>query len=520
MSDPIYETADIAIVTPTAGEWQEMLSHLSEAKPSPQWPLPVSFGRIGNHSVICCATGKGQEETASAVTLLIERAKPRWIFLVGIAGGFPDQKVTRGDVVIAHVIHNFDYGKLTSGEFKRRPENDFNCDRTLLSWADVVAGNNNVDWRLNIKSNRPVGDSGKSKAHSDCYIASSNKVVDDPDHEFFAKVKAAFPEIHAVEMEGTGAGASARLAQGEKALGLLMIRGISDEPGVPLAAGSDQRIQWRPYAAAVAAAFTRSLIEQLPNRKGVEQATDKVDASLLGGDANLVDSISLALAKEAPRYRVIFDKAITSASIAHRHSEEAKALERRIKKILAPKLPKGGTLPAAKDVLVIPEPYPDDLGEAGIITWSSGDQFVGQFNEGIEAGLGCYVIHSYTREFSPNAINRYRGEVFGDVLGLYGVYTFENGSEFAGEWAFGVPRLGAMNFIQAEVWYDFYFGSVGSVKSERGPNRWLPDGYGLAFNVRESVVRCTFAQAGEVIYLSDDIKVAQRDVSRMMFDRS
>ena len=485
-----------------------MNKQISEVRKSADWPLPVCYGKIGAHTVVCCATGKGQEETASAVTLLVERAKPRWLLLVGIAGGFPDQNIHRGDVVIAHVIFNFDYGKLFKGEFKRRPENDFNCDRTLLSWAEVTANDTNLDWRATIKRDRPGSKSNrKPNAHSDCYIASSNKVVDDPDHDFYAKVKAAFPEIHAVEMEGTGAGASARLAQGERAVGLLMIRGISDEPGVSKAAGSNPRILWRPYAAAIAAAFTRGLLEQLPNRKVAVEAALEPSPRILSGNVGLMDSISLALAKASPRYRVIFDRAIASASLAHRYADEAQALERRIRKVLAPKLPRGRKLPSSRTVLVVPTPYTDDIGEAGIITWSSGDQYVGQLNGKVEAGLGSYIIYSGSREATPNAINMYRGEVFGDSLGRYGVYTWKDAGEFSGEWADGRPHFGVKNFIGSDEWYDVYFGSFGSVETDRGPNRWVPHGFGIAFNIQEGVVRCTYATEETVRYLSDEIKV-------------
>jgi len=183
--------------------------------------------------------------------------------LVGIAGGFPARGVNRGDVVIAHVIHSFDYGKLVDGTFLRRPDNDFNCDRLLLTWADIVA--KRQVWRTRIPQARPNARGPEvSKAHVECYIASSNKVVDDPDHAWYAAVLAAFPEIHAVEMEGVGAGASARLAQIERPTGLLMIRGISDEPGSSAESGIEQRASWKAYAAATAAAFTGALIEELP----------------------------------------------------------------------------------------------------------------------------------------------------------------------------------------------------------------------------------------------------------------
>jgi nucleoside phosphorylase len=221
---------DIVIITPTGVEWRGVLDQISNPILVDDVPLPMKAGTIGKHSVLCCASGKGQEETASAATLILERAKPSWVFLVGIAGGFPKQGIARGDVIVAHVIHSFDYGKLVEGTFKRRPENDINCDRRLLSWAEITA--EEKGWRQSISESRPdQSDPARFKVHVDCYVASSNKVVDDPDHAFYATVAATFPEIHAVEMEGIGAGASARLAQSERAVGFLMIRGISDAPG-------------------------------------------------------------------------------------------------------------------------------------------------------------------------------------------------------------------------------------------------------------------------------------------------
>ena len=259
-------------MAPTGAEWLGMLDQISNATPVDDVPLPMQCGTIGAHSVLCCASGKGQEETASAATLILERAKPSWIFLVGVAGGFPAQGISRGDVIVAHFIHSFDYGKLVRGTFKRRPENDINCDRSLLAWAEIAADVKNQSWRSSISEVRPDGkDLTSFKVHVDCYVASSNKVVDDPDHEFYDTVADAFPEIHAVEMEGIGAGASARLAQSERPVGFLMIRGISDEPGA-MSAGKEQRAQWKKYAVATAAAFTRTLIEQLPEKKKLVEA--------------------------------------------------------------------------------------------------------------------------------------------------------------------------------------------------------------------------------------------------------
>jgi len=146
--------------------------------------------------------------------------------LVGIAGGFPKQKVHRGDVIVAHVIHSFDYGKMMAGTFIRRAELDIVCDRSLLAYAEVTAAAKDQFWRSYIQEERPDdNDRSSSKVHVDCYVASSDKVVDDPEHTYFSAVSAAFPEIHAVEMEGVGAGSSARLAQKRRASRL------PDDPG-------------------------------------------------------------------------------------------------------------------------------------------------------------------------------------------------------------------------------------------------------------------------------------------------
>ena len=64
-------------------------------------------------------------------------------------------------------------------------------------------------------------------------------------------------------------------SQSERQLSLLVIRGISDEPGVPLESGSVHRKEWMRYAAAAAAAFTFSLIERLPIRRKMIPETSR-----------------------------------------------------------------------------------------------------------------------------------------------------------------------------------------------------------------------------------------------------
>jgi nucleoside phosphorylase len=258
---------DIAIMTPLVEEWEEMVKHLNLAVDEP-FLAPTKRGRIGSYSVLCVDAGKGQEEMAASLTRTLERAKPSIVLLVGIAGGFPAMGVHRGDVVVIHTVHSFDYGKLVDGKFIRRPELDYNCDPRLLEFANLIARSANSDWQRSIRLPRPDSRGCEiSRAHTDCYLASSNQVVDDDKHIFYSTVAEKFPEIHAVDTEAVGAGASVRWAQAERQVSLLVIRGVSDEPGMAVEGGSSSRKEWRRYASATAAAFTRKLIESLPRRR-------------------------------------------------------------------------------------------------------------------------------------------------------------------------------------------------------------------------------------------------------------
>lgn len=101
---------DVAILAATAGEWQEMLRQISNPTPNRD----------------------------------------------GCAGGLPKQKVHRGDVIVAHVIHSFNYGKVMAGTFIRRAELDIVCDRSLLAYAEVTAAAKDQFWRSYIQEERPM----------------------------------------------------------------------------------------------------------------------------------------------------------------------------------------------------------------------------------------------------------------------------------------------------------------------------------------------------------------------------
>ena len=270
---------DVAILTPIAEEWHAVAALLEGAtRRGDDQTLPSLEGWMGSHRVVCVLCGKGEGNTAAAVQLTSELWRPRWIFIVGLAGGFPEQQVHKGDLVIAQFVFDFEFGKLKNGAFVRRPEYDYACDRSLLGHAEILATNKAKPWLSFISLKRP--DSvpvNNTRVHLG-YIASSNKVIDDPTSEMYTAVKAIIPEVHAVEMEASGAGAAVRLKMSRRTLGILVVRGISDEPGLGL--GTDERAAWKDYAASAAAAFTKALLLSLsPSSSRLAASTASTEIS-------------------------------------------------------------------------------------------------------------------------------------------------------------------------------------------------------------------------------------------------
>jgi nucleoside phosphorylase len=251
-----------AIITPLPVEWRAICLKLRDQSIPSDQTLPTKLGYIGNHPVVCVRFGKGEGDAAAALQYVSGQWSPRWIILMGIAAGFPDQ-VGRapgrgpklGDVLIANFIYHLDYGKLADGKYQRRPEKDFSPDHSLLLHAETLA-DEDTSWAERITLPRPDRRRHTATNVKIGYVASGNKVIDDPSHDFFQEVLTTIPELDGVEMEACGAGAALRLEQSHRLVGFLMVRGISDQPP----GGSKQRAAWRRYAAAAAAAFVEAFL--------------------------------------------------------------------------------------------------------------------------------------------------------------------------------------------------------------------------------------------------------------------
>lgn len=253
-------SVDFVIVTPLAEEWLAMVSRLGKPSAPPDQTIPTKRGSVGTFDVVCVRSGKYESETSAALTYACTLYKPSWVLVCGIAGGFKDQQMYRGNLVIASFVYG-SAGKLVEGKFKRRPDLDSQPDKSLRSHAENFAAASG-DWLGTIKTQRPDGLPATNTHVNTGYVLSSDMLIDDPEHPFFQEMKRDLPDLGAVEMESSGAASAIHLQQSRTSLRFLMIRGISDEVGA--GQGSEQRKQWKAYACDAVSAFVCAFLEYIP----------------------------------------------------------------------------------------------------------------------------------------------------------------------------------------------------------------------------------------------------------------
>ncbi len=216
----------------------------------------VAIGMIGRSGTIRSALA-----TLEATMLW----NPLYVFLIGVAAGFSDLK--KADVIIADIIHGYEYGKIDDG-FHPIDELKYITESGLLESA--IAYSSNSGWYDFIKSTLPTGYKPDVKQGE---VASEDKIIEDPTDPFIQKVLQEWPSVKAAEMEGIGVGHAIKQTKrwrelGSKIAGFMMIRGISDLPrpaSGEIERGAIERRKWKPCAADTAAAFAVGLIaEGLP----------------------------------------------------------------------------------------------------------------------------------------------------------------------------------------------------------------------------------------------------------------
>jgi nucleoside phosphorylase len=265
-TSPNNQDVDFVLVTILDEERDAVLKKLPGFHKSPpakddihtcyQAELPVTFpdGSVGVYRVVVMSMlGMGRVPAAVATKDAIRRWQPRYIVLVGIAGGVAAKTVAIGDILISDQIVDYELQKLTP----EGPEMRWEVHRADPQLLNACYNFSSSNWhnRKAVGVNRPRR--GKPKRHTGP-IASGDKVI--AFGEVLAKYQDVWSRLIGVEMEA--AGVATAVFQSTEKPGFFMVRGVSDLADEDK--GSPDVAQWRSYACAVAASFTIELLQSGP----------------------------------------------------------------------------------------------------------------------------------------------------------------------------------------------------------------------------------------------------------------
>jgi 5'-methylthioadenosine/S-adenosylhomocysteine nucleosidase len=195
--------------------------------------------------------GMGRVKAATATTQAIATWRPRYVLLVGIAGGFAKKGVELGDVLIADQIVDYELQKLTRDKKRYRTE-VHRTDPQLLARANALE----QELLRAASVRRPRR--GRSSQHVGA-IASGDKV--DAAGVTIAELGPHWNKLVGVEMEAGGI-AQACWEQ-VAAQPFFMIRAVSDLADASKDMRRDGQV-WRDYACRVAARYAVELLRSAP----------------------------------------------------------------------------------------------------------------------------------------------------------------------------------------------------------------------------------------------------------------
>jgi nucleoside phosphorylase/tetratricopeptide (TPR) repeat protein len=264
MNNKSETTIDFVIVTALPEErdavleklpgYQQLPATMDDIRTYFQADLHVTFPDQANgvyRIIVVCLIGMGRLQALAAAADAIRQWQPRYILLVGIAGGIANREVQIGDILISDQIVDYELQKITDDG----PEIRYEVQRADPRMLDFCINFKNDAWQKLIQIKRP--NRGKPRIHVGP-IASGDKVIAFGD--VLAKYREVWSKLIGVEMEAAGVATAA--FQSPYKPGFFMVRGVSDLADENKASTSVAK--WRSYACAVAASFTIELLKNGP----------------------------------------------------------------------------------------------------------------------------------------------------------------------------------------------------------------------------------------------------------------
>lgn len=251
---------DFIIVTALEEERDAVLNKLSgyqRVRPSDDdirvyyyWRIDTAFpdGLTCNyHAVLMPLLGMGRVQATAATVDAIHRWHPRYVVLVGIAGGVAARGVNLGDVLVAEQVVDYELQKLT----RKGPEVRWTVHQPDPRLLGAARNLRDSDWLALIATERPGG--GAPTCHIGP-IASGDKVI--AFGAALAKYRKTWSKLIGTEMEAGGAAIAA--FQAAEAPGFFMVRGVSDLADEEK--NSEYVEKWRSYACDAAASYAMALL--------------------------------------------------------------------------------------------------------------------------------------------------------------------------------------------------------------------------------------------------------------------
>jgi hypothetical protein len=115
-AESLKGSTQIGIITVREDEFDAVLNHFPERRHASSKTRLYEWARIKDKKgrelgvAIARQPEQGPGSTHAVARDMIGDLEPKWILLVGIAGGFPDSDYTLGDVLVSSRVHDFQVG--------------------------------------------------------------------------------------------------------------------------------------------------------------------------------------------------------------------------------------------------------------------------------------------------------------------------------------------------------------------------------------------------------------------------
>lgn len=291
-AESLKESTPIGIITIRNDEFRAVLKHFPtrrRAEGKNQYYEHARIRPLGKEEIgvaIARSPEQGQAAAQATASDMIRELAPRWILLVGIAGGIPDVEYSLGDVVLSSRVHDFSVtaalegGALAYQQQGGPPhikvekllshltamEEDFNKWNFMQSLGmkrptETVPATpderyyGDTDWQARVYKSIWANFAGNAAHRRPHYVVAptitSNTLVKNT--ELAREWGKSARHASAVEMELGGIYVAAR-RDGAGTTGVLAIRGLSD------IVGYKRSPEWTDFACKSAASLTHALI--------------------------------------------------------------------------------------------------------------------------------------------------------------------------------------------------------------------------------------------------------------------